>query len=139
MVERLMKKVIVVGGGYAGISTANALAEKGFAVELLESRGFLGGRVYSTPPTENFPAPVDNGPHLFMGCYHETWKLLERLQAPEFFHRIDPLRLSWLIPGGNKVSLRCGPLPAPFHLAWGLLTSNAFPLGEKISLALALN
>src|SRR5258708_34063194 len=106
MVERLMKKVIVVGGGYAGISTATALAEKGFAVELLESRGFLGGRVYSTPPTENFPAPVGNGPHLFIGCYHETWKLLERLQAPEVFHRIAPVRPSWLVPGRKQLSRR---------------------------------
>ncbi len=133
-----MKKVIVVGGGYAGISAATSLAEKGFAVELLESRGFLGGRVYSTTPTESFPAPVDNGPHLFMGCYREAWKFLDRLGSSHAFHRIDPLRLSWIVPGGEKVSLRCAPLPAPFHLAWGLLTSNAFSFSEKIRLACGL-
>ena len=133
-----MKKVIVVGGGYAGVSAATALAEKGVAVDLLESRGSLGGRVYSTQPTDAFPAPVDNGPHLFMGCYHETLRLFDRLNIPDPFHWIDPLSLVWLAPGEGKISLHCPPLPAPLHLAWGLLTSNAFNLGEKISLARAL-
>jgi squalene-associated FAD-dependent desaturase len=133
-----MPKVLVVGGGYAGVAAATALAETGISVELLESRGALGGRVYSTPPSENFPYPADNGPHLFMGCYHETLKLLKRIGSPEPFHWIDPLALSWLLPGGKKVSLKGLPLPAPFHLALGFLFSNAFPLSEKFSLAKAL-
>jgi squalene-associated FAD-dependent desaturase len=137
MGKRLMAKVIVVGGGFAGIAAATALAEKGINVELLESRGFLGGRVYSTE-NPSFPAPLDNGPHLFMGCYHETWKLFKRLNCSGSFKTIDPLRLSWLLPGGQKASLQCAPLPAPFHLIWGLFTTNAFPWKEKISLIKAL-
>jgi len=132
-----MRKVIVVGGGFAGVAAATALAEKGIQVELLESRGSLGGRVYSTE-NPSFPAPFDNGPHLLMGCYHETWKLLKRLKAPDTFHKIDPLKLSWLCPGGEKVSLQCAPLPAPLHLVWGLLTTNAFTWKEKLSLTKAL-
>src|SRR5690348_13203568 len=109
-------KVLVVGGGYAGVAAATALAEQGIQVALLESRGFLGGRVYSTAPSPNFPAPVDNGPHLFMGCYRETFRLLERLGASDPFHWIDPLKLSWFTDKGRQVSLKCAPLPAPFHL-----------------------
>ena len=133
-----MPKVIVVGGGYAGLAAATALAEQGVAVDLLESRGFLGGRAYSIPPSESFPAPVDNGPHLFMGCYGETLKMFGRIGVRDAFHWIDPLRVSWLTPGGKKVSLKCAPLPAPLHLVWGLLTSDAFPWGEKIPMANAL-
>ncbi len=133
-----MAKIIVVGGGFAGISAATALAERGHIVELLESRGFLGGRVYSTQPSENFPAPVDNGPHLFMGCYHETLRLLDRLGVPDPFRWIDPLKISWLDIGGKNLSLQCAPLPAPLHLAWGLLASNVFSWGEKISVARAI-
>ncbi len=132
-----MPKVLVVGGGFAGVAAATALAQKGHSVDLLESRGFLGGRVYSTAPTKAFPYACDNGPHLFMGCYRETLALLRRLGVENSFRWIDPLRLSWLTPGG-KVSLQCARFPAPFHLAYGLLTSNAFPFGEKISLARAL-
>ena len=133
-----MPKVIVVGSGYAGVSAATALAEQGIPVNLLESRGSLGGRVYSIPPSESFPAPVDNGPHLLMGCYRETLRLFDRLRVSDPIHWIDPLSLSWLLSNGKKASLRCANLPAPMHLAMGLLFSNAFPLGEKISLALAL-
>ena len=133
-----MGKVIVVGGGFAGISAATSLSEKGYQVELLESRGFLGGRVYSTAPSENFPAPADNGPHLLMGCYHETLKLFQRLGVPDPFHWLDPLRLSWMVKDRSPVSLNCARFPAPFHLVWGLLTSNAFPFSEKLSLALAI-
>lgn len=133
-----MAKVLVAGGGYAGVAAATALAEAGVSVELLESRGFLGGRAYSTAPSENFPAPSDNGPHLFMGCYKETLRLFQRLQVRDPFHWIDPLKLDWLTTGGKKVSLHCPPLPAPFHLAFGLLASNAFTWKEKMSLAKAL-
>ena len=133
-----MAKVLVVGGGYAGLAAATALAETGQSVELLESRGFLGGRAYSIAPSESFPAPLDNGPHLFMGCYTETLRLFRRIAIEKHLHWINPLALSWLSPGGKKVSLQCASLPAPFHLAWGLFTSNAFSWGEKVSLAKAL-
>ena len=133
-----MGRIVVVGGGYSGASAATAMAEQGHQVDLLESRGSLGGRVYSIPPSDAFPAPVDNGPHLFMGCYHETLRFLRRVGASDFFHWVDPLRLAWFVPGGKKLHLRCGPLPAPLHLAWGLWGSNAFSPGEKISLARAL-
>ena len=133
-----MSRVLVVGGGFAGVSAATALAEKGLTVELLESRSSLGGRVYSIPHSENFPAPVDNGPHLLMGCYEETLKLLERLGEKNAFHWVDPLRLTWFDRGGTVLKLNCAPLPVPLHLAWGFLTSNAFPWGEKIAMARAL-
>jgi squalene-associated FAD-dependent desaturase len=133
-----MAKIIVAGGGFAGVAAATALAEQGHRVELLESRGFLGGRVYSTPATDAFPAPVDNGPHLFMGCYHETLHLLERLGVPDPFHWIDPLKILWFSRGGKKLSLQCAPLPAPLHLVWGLFTSNAFSWTEKMALTRAL-
>ena len=98
-----MAKVIVVGGGFAGIAAATSLAQHGIGVELFESRSSLGGRVYSTDPVEAFPAPVDNGPHLFMGCYRETWALLKRLGTENSFHWIDPLSLTWLLEGDKSL------------------------------------
>lgn len=134
-----MPKVIVVGGGYAGLSAATALAEQGVQVELLESHGFLGGRAYSIAPSESFPAPADNGSHLFMGCCAETLRMLGCIGAGDSFHWLDPFHLTWRLPGGKKVSLNCPPLPPPYHLAWGLFTSNAFPWGEKRSMSQALS
>jgi squalene-associated FAD-dependent desaturase len=134
----LSPKIVVVGGGYAGISAATALVEEGLSVDLLETRSSLGGRVYSTAASENFPVPVDNGPHLLMGCYRETFRFFKRIGSSSGFHWMDPLSLSWQSAGGTIASLNCADLPAPFHLVFGLLASNAFPFSEKIRMALAL-
>ena len=133
-----MSHVIVVGGGYAGISAATALAEQGVKVDLLETRSTLGGRVYTIPPGETFPAPCDNSPHLFMGCYRDTWSLFKRLEIENAFHWINPLEITWVTPGGVPITFSCARLPAPLHLVVGLIRSKAFPLKEKFSLALAL-
>jgi uncharacterized protein with NAD-binding domain and iron-sulfur cluster len=47
------KKVVVLGGGIAGMSVAHELIERGFAVEVLERRSIAGGKassVAATPP-----------------------------------------------------------------------------------------
>ena len=41
------KTVAVIGAGVAGMSAACALAEAGFCVQLVERRGYLGGRASS--------------------------------------------------------------------------------------------
>ena len=39
-----MKKVIVIGAGFAGLSAAATLAKNGFEVTVLEKNASLGGR-----------------------------------------------------------------------------------------------
>jgi hydroxysqualene dehydroxylase len=130
-----MRTAIVVGGGFAGVAAATALAEAGWCVNLMEARGHLGGRASSSAPSDMFPAPFDNSPHLLMGCYSETRTLMQRLGATKDIRWHDPLALWWLAPGGKRFSLRAWHLPSPFHLLAGLISSNAFPWREKRSLA----
>jgi len=131
-------RIIIVGGGFAGVSAAVALAEAGHQVSLHEARASLSGRVHHVPPPPGFPAPLDNGPHLFSGAYHETFSLFKKLGRENLFHWVDPLKLDWFLPGGKTVSLKAARLPAPFHLAWGLLSSNAFSFHEKSELSSTL-
>ena len=71
-------RVIIIGGGFAGLRAGVSLSERGFEVLLLERRSYLGGRAYSfrDPVTGD---TVDNGQHLFMGCYRQTIAFLEKI------------------------------------------------------------
>jgi len=55
-----MKKIVVIGGGFAGLSAASFLSNSGFKVELLEASPKLGGRAYSFVDKET-GAVIDNG------------------------------------------------------------------------------
>jgi uncharacterized protein with NAD-binding domain and iron-sulfur cluster len=44
-----MAKVIVIGGGIGGLTTAHELAERGFDVHVYESRGAFGGKARTEP------------------------------------------------------------------------------------------
>ena len=70
--------VIVIGGGFAGLSAATALAEKGFRVLVLEARPSLGGRAsaFIDPSTGE---RVDNGQHILTGAYRATFRFLRRI------------------------------------------------------------
>src|SRR5690348_15341079 len=41
------QKVVVVGGGLAGLAAAYRLQQKGFDVDLYEARGRVGGRIFT--------------------------------------------------------------------------------------------
>jgi squalene-associated FAD-dependent desaturase len=74
--------VVVVGGGFAGLTAAVRLTQAGVRVTVVERRPFLGGRAYS------FPDPVtgdviDNGPHAFMGAYTALARFLDEIGAPD--------------------------------------------------------
>lgn len=72
------KKVVIFGGGLAGISAAKLLIEQGYSVSLVEKRPFLGGRAYSFS-TPELDTDVDNGQHVFMGCCTSYLRLIREL------------------------------------------------------------
>ena len=47
--EGAIKKVLIVGAGYAGISAARTLSDLGYQVQVIEGRSRIGGRVHSVP------------------------------------------------------------------------------------------
>jgi squalene-associated FAD-dependent desaturase len=113
-------RVVVVGGGFAGMAAAIALQERRHQVTLLERRGILGGRASSVPDSVT-GEDVDNGTHLMIGAYAETLDLLRRAGASDLLLVQDQLRIDYVDDRGST-SLDCLPLPAPLHLLAGLLT-----------------
>ena len=66
-----MKKIIIIGGGITGLSTAWKLSEKGYQVNVLESDKSIGGLAKSIK-IENYY--FDIGPHSFFTEDKEVFK-----------------------------------------------------------------
>jgi hydroxysqualene dehydroxylase len=128
-------RVIVLGGGLAGITTALDCADAGAQVTLLEVRPRLGGAVYSF---EREGLPVDNGQHVFLRCCHAYRALLARLGSEHRVHLQPRLEIPVLSPGGELAILRRSAwLPAPLHLAGTLLRYRHLSARERLRAALA--
>lgn len=121
--------VIIIGGGFAGLSAATALAERGLRVTLLEARQRLGGRAYSFRD-EATGDLVDNGQHLFMACYRETRRFLGRIGTERHLRFQPDLRVDFRTPDARRTALRCPRLPAPYHLLAGFASLSTVSVGD---------
>lgn len=129
-------KVVVVGGGFAGLAAAIALQERRYEVTLLERRGVLGGRATSFPDAVS-GEDVDNGTHLMVGAYTATLDLVRRARAEDLLWRQRDLRIDYVDERGFT-ALRCPPAAAPWHLLAGLLGLRLPWRARRDALRLAL-
>jgi squalene-associated FAD-dependent desaturase len=127
----LIRSVIVVGGGLAGLSAACALAEAGYQVRLLEKRRYLGGRAssYEHPGTGEV---IDNCQHVLLGNCVNLIDLYKRLGVSDAIRWFD--RLTFVEPGGRRSILEPSFLPAPFHSMPAFLRAPAFSFADKLSI-----
>ncbi|MBO0831883.1 MAG: FAD-dependent oxidoreductase, partial [Actinobacteria bacterium] len=121
------RRVVVVGGGLAGITTAIQLREAGIAVTLLESRPRLGGAATSYARAGMM---VDNGQHVFLRCCTNYTELLARLGVLGSVSIQDRFDVTVLAPEG-PARLRRSALPSPFHLAGALAGYRLLSLPER--------
>lgn len=74
------KKVVVIGAGIAGLSAAANLAERGFAVTLLEKNDYLGGKLGSWSfESKGETLQVEHGFHAFFRQYYNLRNFLRKL------------------------------------------------------------
>lgn len=118
--------VAVIGGGYAGMAAAVDLAGRGIPVTVFEAAKTLGGRARRV---EINGVALDNGLHILLGAYRETLALIDRVhdgRAP-----LKRRRLDWRIH--RRFALRAAPLPAPLHVAVGLLTASGLNAPQRMA------
>ncbi len=124
--------VIIVGGGFAGLSAGTVLAERGVRVLVVDARPRLGGRATAFPDRETGEM-VDNGQHVMFGCYRETLAFLDRIGARPNVRIQAALEIPFIADGGRRSLLKCPRWPAPLHLLGGILNWDAMPLSDRLS------
>jgi len=133
-----MPRVIVAGGGLAGMAASAALASADFRVTLFESRPFLGGRATSFPlnASDEASETIDNCQHVLLRCCVNLLDFYRRLGVSDRirFHR----EFHFIEPGGRVSTLKPGWAPPPFHLTGSFTRIPFLTASAKIAIAKAL-
>ena len=110
------------------MSAACALAEAGLRVQLVERRGYLGGRAssYRHPGVDEV---IDSCQHVLFGCCTNLIGFYTRIGVEK---KIRWTRTMTMIePGGQRSVLGSSWLPAPLHGLPSLLAAKAFTRADK--------
>nr|WP_229741219.1 hydroxysqualene dehydroxylase HpnE [Silvibacterium dinghuense] len=126
------RSVTVVGGGVSGIAAACALADRGYRVQLLEQRPYLGGRAcsYEHPGTGEV---IDNCQHILLGCCTNLIDLYRRLGVEDQIYWSSAI--TFLEPGGRRSVFEPSSMPAPLHTSASFLKAKCFSTADKVTIA----
>jgi uncharacterized protein with NAD-binding domain and iron-sulfur cluster len=127
------EKVVILGGGVAGMSAAHELAERGFDVAVYEARDIPGGKARSIPVSESGKngkkeLPGEHGFRFFPGFYQHITDTMKRIPYKNncrgvFDNLVDATRIS--IPRFDKKGLTL-PAKAPTTCTDVKILVNAF-------------
>jgi squalene-associated FAD-dependent desaturase len=76
---------------------------------------------------------VDNGQHVLLGCYAETFAFLREIGAIDHVRLQPQLSVTMIDRAGRRSRLVCPPLPAPWHLVAGILEWDALTWADRLS------
>ncbi|MDP8956654.1 MAG: hydroxysqualene dehydroxylase HpnE [Actinomycetota bacterium] len=127
-------RIVVVGGGLAGLAAGIAAADGGASVRVMEAKKWLGG---ATASFERDGLVIDTGQHVFLRCCTAYRSFLDRLGVADRTHVQPRMDIPVLSPNRRPARLRRGRLPAPLHLASALATYPFLAMREKVAVARA--
>lgn len=119
-----MKKVLIIGGGLAGLSCAVYLLDKGFLPHILEKNSVVGGRTSSW--VEN-GMNLESGLHRMLGFYKALPQLLEKcgVETDEIIQWMDEIEIR--LPDGEPSAVfAISPLGKPLASLLDVLGNNDF-------------
>lgn len=119
----MRSRVLIVGGGIAGLTAARRLSMQGCAVTLIDRHAQLGGSLRSV---DSVPCP----PLLLFGWQRAISSLLQEFHTES---SVQQLRLSpsLLVPSRRIAHFRWGSMASPVTALWRLSTLNGLPLRDR--------
>jgi squalene-associated FAD-dependent desaturase len=127
------RRVVIVGGGLAGLAAAVGLAGHGLSIELYEARRQLGGRATSFRDPQS-GALVDHCQHVSMGCCTNLADLCRRTGLADLMKCYRTLH--FFGPDGRRCDVSGSRwLPAPLHLLPSLLRLDYLSFGVRLKIA----
>jgi squalene-associated FAD-dependent desaturase len=126
-----MKKTVVIGSGFAGLTAASYLSNNNHKVQVLEASPKPGGRAYSFKDKQS-DVDIDNGQHILMGCYKETLEFLKLIGADSNLIRQKNLSIKFVKKNFEICELSASHLFYPLNLLNAVLNYSAISFYEKV-------
>jgi len=131
-----MPRVVIIGGGISGLSTAYYLSKGGSPSTMIESRGRLGG-VIQTERVDG--CTIEAGPDSFLSAKPAALELIRELGlAGEVIGSNDHLRITYVRKGGRLVPLPDGLMMMVPTKILPLLTTSLLSFGTKVRMGMEL-
>jgi squalene-associated FAD-dependent desaturase len=128
-------RVIIIGGGLAGLAAATALAIRDCAVTLFESRPRLGGRAssFSDPTTGQL---IDACQHVSMACCTNFDHFCKTVGIASL---LEPQpQLHFMTRDGQVSAWQADARPSPLHYARSFLRAHFLTWADKLRIGLGL-
>ncbi|MFM7800819.1 MAG: hydroxysqualene dehydroxylase HpnE [Limnohabitans sp.] len=123
-----MKKLTIVGAGWAGLAAAVHAVQQGWQVRLLEAAPQVGGRARRIMHQR---LSLDNGQHILIGAYRETLQMM-RTVGIDTEHHLWRMPLILRRPDGKGLQLPAWP--APWNMMTGIMLAHGWNWRDKLSL-----
>ncbi len=126
-----MKKILIIGGGLAGLSSALFLSNDKYNVEILESSPKLGGRTYSF---DYNGIKVDNGQHILMECYSNTLEYIDIIGSRELFEFQDSLSINYVNDKRELLKFKIPKYLYPLNNLIGLMSFKVLKIKDRFAI-----
>ncbi len=140
-------RVLIIGGGPAGLTAAFRLSAAGYPVTVLDERKEVGGRLIDSQP--GLSTTADTIPPVLLGCHHATMGLLTSLRTGKTAATTATLRsvpIEILPSDSEQSSSNAQPnlarpkrlprpwIPGPLHGLAGLLLYRGLSFKDRWSM-----
>ncbi len=127
----MKKRVLIIGGGVAGMYLCERLSAENYDITMLESGSRPGGRCNSF--IDKFTGEtIDNGQHLLMGAYTNFLEFIDRIGAKEQIGTFPGLSIPFISTKGTSYLLDDKNLGGKIGMLAAMLSAKHFSAGDRL-------